>query len=273
MTLDLPRVMVAGAGELGSAVCHRLRRSGFEVVATDMAKPRCIRRRVCFAVALGSGSMEVEGVVAEEAMSPSEAEDILARGSIAVIAGEYRALVEVLGARVLVDATLRKGHSDKIAGLAPLTIGLGPGFVAGETCDIVIETNRGHDLGRIIRKGAAEPDTGVPGEIMGMSRERVVRAPAEGVFGAGIALGSLVDKGDVLGEIDGVTEVRAPISGVLRGLIVDGAAVQMGQKMGDVDPRGASIDVNTISDKGRAVAGGVLEAVVSWWVERCMNSN
>lgn len=268
MAVALPVVMVAGAGELGSAVCHRLKRSGFDVIATDIEKPRCIRRRVCFAVALSSGRMEVEGIVAERAASPSEAADILGRGSIAIIAGDYRTLLDSLGARVLVDATLRKGNSDNIAGLAPLTIGLGPGFVAGETSDVVIETNRGHDLGRVIDRGTAEPNTGVPGEILGMTGERVVRAPADGLFGGGVALGSLVYKGDVLGAIDNSVEVRAPISGALRGLMADGIAVHKGQKIGDVDPRGAEIDVNTISDKGRAVAGGVLEAIMSWWVER-----
>jgi xanthine dehydrogenase accessory factor len=259
--------MVVGAGELGSAVCHRLRRSGFEVVAVDTEQPRCIRRRVCFAVAITHGRVEVERVTGESAATPPEAGDILARGNVAVLAGDYREFLHSTGAGVLVDATLRKERSDNIRGLAPLTIGLGPGFTAGVSCDVVIETSRGHDLGRVIVDGAAEANTGVPGEILGISSERVVRAPAEGVFAGGIGIGSLVAKGDVLGTIDGGSDVDAPIAGVVRGLVADGTPVDRGQKIGDVDPRGASIDVGTISDKGRAVAGGVLEAIMSWWVK------
>ncbi len=266
MKFDLPRVIVVGAGELGSAVCHRLRRSGLAVVAVDIERPRCIRRRVCYAVALTGGSAEVEGVAAEKATAPAEAEEIMARGAIPVLAGDFRSLLVPLGANVLVDATLRKRKSECIKGLAPLTIGLGPGFEAGKTADVVIETNRGHDLGRVIHRGSAEPNSGVPGEILGISRERVVRAPSAGVFGDGLEIGSLVNEGDRVGTVGGETEVSAPIDGILRGLIADGTAVDRGQKIGDVDPRGLKIDVDTISDKGRAVAGGVLEAIMSWWV-------
>jgi xanthine dehydrogenase accessory factor len=266
MAVDLPRVMVVGAGELGSAVCHRLRRSGFRVIATDLSEPRCIRRRVCFAVALTSDEVEVEGVTGEIARTAAQAGEILSRGSIAVMAGDHRVLVKDIGADVLVDATLRKGSSESIIGLARLTVGLGPGFTAGVTSDVVIETNRGHNMGRVILDGAAEPDTGVPGEVLGIGRERVVRAPAAGVFTGGIGIGSLVAKGDVLGTIEGDADVDAPVAGVVRGLIADGTPVELDQKIGDVDPRGGRIDVDTISDKGRAVAGGVLEAIMSWWV-------
>jgi len=267
VSLDLPRAVVVGAGELGSAVCHRLKRSGLEVVAVDVETPRCIRRRVCFAAALAAGRTEVEGVVAERAESPAGIAGILARGCIPVLAGDYRTLAGEIAPDVLVDATLRKKRSENIKGLAPYTIGLGPGFVAGETADAVVETNRGHDLGRVIYEGSAEPNTGVPAEVLGVSRERVVRAPAGGVFTGGAEIGSLVAGGDRLGTIDGV-EVTAPIDGVLRGLVADGTPVERGRKIGDVDPRGPAIDVYTISDKGRAVAGGVLEAVLSWWVAR-----
>jgi len=267
MTLDLPRVMIVGAGELGSAVCHRLRVSGMGVIAVDIEKPQCIRRRVCFAVAMTEGRAEVEGVMAEKTAAPAGAEEIMARGAIPVLSGDCRSLLDALGVDVLVDATLRKGRSESIKGLACFTVGLGPGFVAGDTADVVIETNRGHDLGRTIHKGCAEPNTGVPGEILGVSRDRVVRSPAAGVFGDGVEIGSLVRSGDRLGAVDGRTEVRAPIDGVLRGLIADGTAVRESQKIGDVDPRGVKIDVDTISDKGRAVAGGVLESIMSWWVK------
>jgi xanthine dehydrogenase accessory factor len=262
----LPHVMVVGAGELGSAVCHRLRRAGLRVVAVDIENPRCIRRRVCFAVALTDGRAEVEGVVAEKVSEPSRVEELEARGAIPVLAGDFRSYAGTVRPDVIVDATLRKERSEMIRGLAPLTVGLGPGLEAGLGADVVIETNRGHDLGRVIYTGGAEPNTGVPGEILGKSRERVIRAPSAGVFSGGAGLGSLVRKGDRLGAIEGGEPVVAPVDGLLRGLVADGTRVSKGDKIGDVDPRGADIDVNTISDKGRAVAGGVLEAIMSWWV-------
>jgi xanthine dehydrogenase accessory factor len=238
------------------------------VVAVDIEKPQCIRRKVCFAVALPDGSAEVEGVAAERAAEPAQAEEILSRGDIPVLAGDYRSYLDGLGVDVIVDATLRKGNSENILGLAALAVGLGPGFLAGSTADVVIETNRGHDLGRVICEGSAEANTGVPGEILGVSGDRVVRSPETGVFDGGAEIGSMVEGGQVIGTVDGKTVVRAPVGGVLRGLIADGSAVKRGQKIGDVDPRGAKIDVDTISDKGRAVAGGVLEAIMSWWVKR-----
>jgi xanthine dehydrogenase accessory factor len=265
MRRDLPRVMVVGAGELGSAVCHRLKRSGMRVVAVDIGRPRCIRRRVCFAVALAEGSVEVEGVRALRASTPAAALEIEAGGSIPVLAGDYRSCLEALRPDVIVEATMRKGSSEPVTGLAPFTVGLGPGYSAGKDADVVIETNRGHDLGRVLYEGTAEPDTGVPAGILGATRERVVRAPATGTFGSGLKIGTLVRRGDRVGTIDGMKEVAAPIDGVLRGLIADGTDVDEGQKIGDVDPRGSKIDAGTISDKGRAVAGGVLEAIMSWW--------
>jgi xanthine dehydrogenase accessory factor len=261
---ELPHVMVVGAGELGSAACHKLSRSGLRVVAVDMQTPVCIRRRVCFAVALTEGRAEVEGVVARKS-TPDRALDLEAQGIIPVIPGDYRMYLGGLGIDVLVDARMLKGNSEFIKGAAPFTVGLGPGFAAGRSADAVIETKRGHDLGRVIYEGSAEADTGVPGEIRGMSAERVVRAPAGGVFSGGIALGTLVRRGRRLGVIGGATEVVAPIDGMLRGLVADGIRVAEGQKMGDVDPRGPEINVDTISDKGRAVAGGVLEAVMARW--------
>ena len=269
MTPALPLVIVVGAGELGSAVCHRLKRSGLGVIAVDIDRPLCIRRRVCFAVALTEGSIEVEGVMGERAAGASEAESITRAGGIPVMAGDWRRLAGALGADVLVDATLRKRNSEHIRGCVPLTVGLGPGFEAGTTADVVIETNRGHDLGRVIYEGRAEPDTGVPGEILGISGDRVIRAPAAGIFSGGRAIGSLLETGDTLGVINGEVDVKAPIAGILRGLIADNTDVRERQKIGDIDPRGAAISVDTISDKGRAVAGGVLEAIMSWWV----NSN
>jgi xanthine dehydrogenase accessory factor len=270
----LPVVLVIGGGELGSAVAHRLTKSGLRVAIADLEQPTCIRRQVCFAEALARGTMEVEGVVALRASSAAQAGEIAATGRIAVLgvgAGptDYRRLVSDLGADVVVDARMLKRNEGISSGLAPLVIGLGPGFKAPQEVDVVIETNRGHDLGRVISSGEAEADTGQPGDIDGYSSERVIRAPSSGVFGSGKPLGTLVARGEVVGRVGGVggvggAEVAAPIAGLLRGLVADGVAVECGRKIGDVDPRGGAVDVATISDKGRAVAGGVLEAIMQF---------
>lgn len=161
----------------------------------------------------------------------------------------------------MVDAIMAKRNTGARITDAPLVIGLGPGFTAGVDVHAVVETNRGHDLGRVILNGGAEPDTGAPGLIAGYGRERLIRAPADGVFEAGAAIGSLVRAGETLGAVGGCP-VTAPIGGALRGLIRDGMAVCRGQKMGDVDPRGRVEYCRTISDKALAIAGGVLEAVL-----------
>jgi xanthine dehydrogenase accessory factor len=265
-TGKLPSVLVVGGGELGSATAHRLARSGMEVSMVDIARPRCIRRKVCFAMALLDGECRVEGVTARKASTTGEARGIAERGEIPVMAMDFRKILPDMEPDVLVDARMLKRESDMSRDLAPFVVGLGPGFRAGIDADVVVETQRGHDLGRVICEGSAEPHTGVPGEIMGFRTERVVRAPGSGSFRSRIGLGALVDRGAVLGQIDGKVAVVAPIAGLVRGLVADDTEVESGQKMGDIDPRGSSIDPATISDKGRAVAGGVLEAIMHWWM-------
>lgn len=282
----LPSVLVVGGGELGSAVAHRLARSGLRVTVADLERPTCIRREVCFAEALPRGTMVIEGVVGLRTASPALAREITAKGAVAVLGvkagagpAEYGQLAADLGADVLVDARMLKRNQGMSSGLAPLVIGLGPGFRAPGDAHAVVETNRGHNLGRVISAGEAEADTGSPGEIGGYSDERVIRAPASGTFGSGAPLGTLVARGEAVGCISGAaggeaacgetgTPVLAPIDGLLRGLVADGVAVEAGRKIGDVDPRGAAIDIATVSDKGRAVAGGVLEAVMRYWATR-----
>jgi xanthine dehydrogenase accessory factor len=263
--LKLPRVLIAGGGELGSAVAHSLARSGIEVGVVDIAEPRCIRRKVCFATAIRAGSSEIEGIVARRVSSAGEMADVASSGRVAVMAGDFLQVAGAFKPDVLVDARMLKRDSAISLGIAPLTVGLGPGFTAGVNADVVIETNRGHDLGRAIYRGSAAPHTGVPGAIMGFTSERVVRAPASGGFNSRVDLGTVVDRGAVLGMIDDAAAVTAPIGGLVRGLIADGTDVERGQKIGDIDPRGAVIDPCTISDKGRTVAGAVLEAIMYWW--------
>ena len=263
--MELPRVLIAGGGEIGSAVAHRLTRSGMEVIIVDLREPCCIRRAVSFASVLTGGAGVVEGVVARRSTSRGEALEIARAGSIPVLVGDFMTLAGEIGADVVVDARMLKKDQHISRDLAPLVVGLGPGFRAGVDVDVVIETQRGHDLGRVIHEGTAEPHTGVPAEVAGVSLKRVVRAPKSGRFTSKVDLGRVVTAGEALGLIDGTVAVTADTSGLLRGLIMDGIEVRSGQKIGDVDPRGGAIDHRTISDKGRAVAGGVLEAVLNWW--------
>ncbi len=268
MPKTLPLVLVVGGGEVGSAVSHRLARSGMGVVVTDLAAPRCLRRKVCFAMALVGGVKEVEGVKAMKAADAAEARAMAAHDAVAVLSGDFRQLVSDLEPDVLVDGRMRKTGEGISRELAPLVIGLGPGFTAGGNVDIIIETKRGHDLGKVIYRGTAHPDTGKPGDILGFAEERVIRAPRSGRFRSSLELGVLVDKSDVVGHVED-TEVLSPIAGLVRGLVADGIQVREGKKMGDVDPRGSEIDPATISDRGRGIGGGVLEAIMHWWmVER-----
>jgi xanthine dehydrogenase accessory factor len=203
----------------------------------------------------------VEGIRAVRAETVEATYAILERGDVPVLVDPEVISVDVLKPTVLVDAIIAKRNLGTHRGMAPITIALGPGFVAGEDVDAVIETNRGHTLGRVILTGAAEANTGVPGTIGGQSARRLVRAPAEGVFTASVAIGDVVEEGDTLGAV-GDIPVASPLSGLVRGLLADGIEVTEGFKIGDVDPRGASVDWKTISDKARAIAGGVLEAML-----------
>ncbi len=254
-------VLVRGAGDLATGVAHRLYRSGFPVVMTEIAWPTVIRRPVAFAEAVFDECHEVEGITARLAAGLPEARAILAGGEIPVLIDPRLEVAIQLEPAVVVDAIIAKSNTGTRITDAPLVIGLGPGFTAGVDVHAVVETNRGHDLGRVILRGGAEPDTGTPGLIAGYGRERLIKAPADGVFEAVAVIGSLVEAGETLGMVGGCP-VTAPIGGALRGLIRDGVTVRRGQKMGDVDPRRRVEFCYTISDKARAIAGGVLEAVL-----------
>lgn len=258
---EAPLVVIRGAGDLATGVAHRLHRSGFRVVMTELAEPLAIRRTVSFSEAVARGSVEVEGISARRAASVLETLKILRTGAIPVLVDPDGSLIPQLGPDVLVDVRMAKRNLGTRLSDAPVVIGLGPGFTAGEDVHAVIETNRGHNLGRVILKGRAEPDTGVPGEIAGRSAERVVRAVASGRFTPRREIGETVRAGEVLGDIDGWA-VTAPIDGTLRGLIRDGTLVTAGLKIGDVDPRAAREHCFTISDKARAIGGAVLEAIL-----------
>ena len=253
-------VLIRGAGDLATGVALRLYRSGFQVVMTDLERPTAIRRTVSFSQAILDGSAVVEGVTARFA-DISCAAQILQAGEIPVLADPQCRCREILKPHVLVDAILAKKNLGTTINDAPVVIALGPGFTAGEDCHAVIETMRGHDLGRVILNGPALPDTAVPGLIGGFAGERVLRAPADGVFRGCLQIGAQVQPGEVAGYV-GETPMTCTIGGVLRGLLADGTPVYKGMKAGDVDPRCRAEHCRFVSDKALAIGGGVLEAIL-----------
>jgi xanthine dehydrogenase accessory factor len=263
--LRRPLIVVRGGGDLATGVAHRLRRAGFPVVVTELAQPLVVRRSVAFASAVFDGEIEVEGLVAlriEGERAAAEARDMARAGQVPVVVDPDGRLIAALSPGVVVDARLAKRPLDTTLGQAPLVIGLGPGFIAGVHCHAVVETQRGHDLGRVLWHGAAEADTGEPEAVLGHTHARVLRAPVDGVFEGVRVIGDLVQADDVVGCVD-TTWIAAPFMGVVRGLIHNGLAVRAGAKVGDIDPRPDPARCFTISDKARAVGGGVLEAILS----------
>ena len=254
-------ILIKGAGEMATGVAHRLFRSGFRICLTEIAEPLAVRRAVSFCEAVFEREKEVEGVKASLVGTEEGVRLAWAEGRLPLIVDPAANIRRFLKPDVVVDAILAKENLGTRTGDAPLVIGLGPGFRAGEDVHVVVETNRGHNLGRVIEKGEAEPNTGVPGNIGGYTWERVLRAPAAGIFRAKKKIGDAVQAGETVAEVDGVP-VKAGISGVLRGILRDGIRVAEKMKAGDIDPRGTRENCFTISDKARAIAGGALEAIL-----------
>jgi len=255
------RICIRGGGDIGSGVAWRLHRCGFNVFIAEALCPLAVRRKVAFCEAVYEGSAWVEGVEAVLTKRPGEISPLWSEGKIPVIVDPEFETRQVMAPEVVVDAILAKKNTGTAIDQAPLVIALGPGFAAGKDAHVVVETNRGHNLGRIMTEGSAEPDTGIPSTINGIAADRVLRAHADGTWLNRMAIGDIVKKGDIIGSVAGM-HVRAPISGVLRGLIRGGVQVKRGVKTGDIDPRGRQDYCHTISDKALAVAGGVLEAIL-----------
>lgn len=264
-----PWVLVRGAGDLATGVIVRLYCCGFRVVVTECVNPSAIRRRAALCEAVWQGQATVEGVTCRRASDVTEAARVSQAGEVPLLVDECADCVSVLHPAAVVDAILAKRNLGTSRDMAPITVGLGPGFTAGEDVDAVVETMRGHHLGRVIWQGAAIPNTGVPGVIAGYAAERVIHAPAAGemVFvpdenGQTIDIGALVHKGQVIARVGGVP-VLATIDGVLRGLIREGYPVTDGLKIADIDPRPEQVAYcDTVSDKARAIGGGVVEALL-----------
>lgn len=254
-------VVVRGGGDLGTGVAWRLRTVGFPVVVLELARPLAVRRTVAFATAATDGRIVVDGIEAVRVEDPAAAIDAIGPGRIPVLVSDtVPAFPEAPS--VLVDARLAKAVLDTRIDQAPFVVALGPGFVAGRDCHAVVETMRGHRLGRVIRDGAAAPNTGVPGHIGGATVDRLIRAEVAGDLAWEVGFGDLVEAGQQVGTIAGAP-VRARIAGTVRGLIAPGP-VEPGLKIGDIDPRGDPVAATQISDKALCVAGGVLEATLVW---------
>ncbi len=255
-------VLIRGAGEMASGVAHRLHQSHFKICMIEISHPLAVRREVTFSEAIYGGEKEVEGVRAKLISKTEEMESVWKRSRIPILIDpDGKKTRSFLKPDVLVDAIMAKKNLGTQINDAPLVIGLGPGFTAGKDVHIVIETNRGHHLGKMMLNGMAEPDTGIPGEIGGYTIERLLRTMKKGIFHPQKSIGERVNKGAVVAVVDDFP-VIAKISGVVRGLLRGGVEVKKGMKVGDIDPRGKRELCFTISDKARAIGGGVLEAIL-----------
>ena len=259
-------ILVRGGGDLATGVIHKLHQCGYHVLILECDRPSAIRRHVAFCEAVYDGTSEVEGVVCQRITEKNimdQCRSCWEKGEIPLLTDTKGKHIRELAPAAVIDAILAKRNLGTSRDMAPLTVGLGPGFTAGDDVDYVIETMRGHDLGRIIKEGSALPNPGIPGLIAGIGKERVIHSPAAGPMKNISGIADIVDKGQVIAMV-GDTPVKAAISGVIRGLIRDGYPVFEGMKIADIDPRAEQKkNCFTISDKARCIAGGVLEVLLS----------
>lgn len=255
-------IVIRGGGDLATGVAVRLHRSGFDVVVLEIQQPLAVRRGVAFAEAVYSGEIEVEGVRGVFLADARQISQTRSEGAVPVIVDPDVNLIEDVDVSALVDGRMRKAPPEENLASHLFTIGLGPGFTAGVNCQAVIETNRGHSMGRVIWEGSAEADKKIPAAVVGYDVSRVLRAPLSGILEGGLKIGAMVKAGEEVVRVGGVP-VEAPFDGVLRGLVHDGLHVDEAMKIGDLDPRGESSYCFSISDKALAVGGGVLEALLS----------
>lgn len=260
-------VVVKGAGDIASGVIHKLHKSGFSVIALEVENPTAIRRNVCFSEAIYEDKMIVEGVEAVLCKDLDEIEQVLDSSKVAIVIDPAASIINELKPLVVIDAILAKKNIGLNINDAPIVIGIGPGFEAGIDCHSVIESSRGHNLGRVIYKGYAKSNTGIPGTVGGYTYERVLRAPESGYITTNHDIGDIVTSKDTIAYINGTT-IKFEIDGLIRGLIRNNSYVVKGMKIGDIDARVSEIEnCNTISDKARCIAGGVLEAILNLYMK------
>lgn len=259
-------IIVRGGGDLATGTIYKLKKSGFPVLILETKNPSAIRRNVAFCEAVYRGTQTVEDMTCYLAESTEQARQYLLEGKLTVLVDPMGVSVSELKPMAVVDAILAKKNLGMHRSLAPITVALGPGFTAGEDVDAVVETKRGHNLGRVFREGSAAPNTGIPGKIGGYDKERVIHSPAEGILRNVKKITDRVSIGETIAVVEtenGEIPVKATMDGILRGLIRDGYPVTVGFKMADIDPRMEELDnCFTISDKARCIAGGVLEAIL-----------
>lgn len=253
-------VLVRGGGDIASAVIEKLHNSRYRVIVSEIEHPRMVRRTVSYANAVYEGEYTVEGITAVRT-DVNEIESVWDQGKIPVVVDQEQVILDQYRPSVFVDGTLSKKDPNYTKEIAPLVVGLGPEIIAGVHADVVIETNRGHDLSRLIFEGKATENTHVPGSSMGFTTERVLRSPASGYLETDLDIGELVTANQVLGHVSG-QPVIAQINGVLRGWIHPTVELRRGMKIGDIDPRMKKVYCTTISEKGRGIAGAVLEAIL-----------
>ncbi len=258
-------VLIRGGGEVASGVAYRLHQAHFKICMTEISHPLAVRREVAFSEAIYEGEKEVEGIRAKLVTKPEQIEPLWKKGDIPILVDpDGKKTRAYLKPDVLVDAIMAKKNLGTQIHDAPLVIGLGPGFTAGGDVHVVVETNRGHLLGKMILSGTAEPDTGIPGEIGGHTISRVLRTMKKGIFHPQKAIGDRINEGAVVAVADDFP-IIAKIGGIVRGLLREGVEVKKGMKVGDIDPRGKKQSCFIVSDKARAIGGGVLEAILYWF--------
>ncbi|NMB08082.1 MAG: EF2563 family selenium-dependent molybdenum hydroxylase system protein [Tissierellia bacterium] len=254
-------VIVRGGGDIASGIIYRLYKAGFKILVLEIEKPLSIRRTVSFSEAVYEGEVEIEGVKGILINNLDNIWEVMEEGNIPIYIDPKGESIDILKPMAVVDSILAKKNLGTHRKMAPITIGIGPGFEATVDVDLVVESQRGHNLGKVIEKGFAAEDTGIPGATLGYREERVLRAKGDGIFKANYKIGDRVKKGDVIGTV-GDVEIVAEIDGIIRGILKEGLYVKNGLKIGDIDPRGDVENVFTISDKARAVGGGVLEGIL-----------
>lgn len=254
-------ILIKGAGDIATGIAVRLKNSGMQVVMTEIAIPTTVRRSVAFSRAVYEGSAVVENITAKLVLDFAQIPAVLQRDEIPVLIDPRCEVLKSIHFDAVVDSILAKRNLSTDPTQAPVVIGVGPGFSVPQDCHCVIETQRGHDLGRCIYQGCAAKNTGIPGEIGGYTVERLLRAPCDGIFHPILAIGDIVKAGQTVAMVDD-QPVTAQIDGIVRGLLQDNVPVKAGMKSGDIDPRGCYEHCFTVSDKARAVGGGVLEAIL-----------
>ena len=254
-------VLIRGGGEVASGVAHKLARARFRVCLTETSQPLAVSRGVAFCEAIYDGEKEVEGIVARRVESAVEIHKLWREGRIPIIVDPAARMKNILKPQVVVDAIMAKRNLGTRVTDAPLVIGLGPGFEAGKDVHMVVETNNSERLGRVILKGGAEKDTGIPVAIGGLTHERALHAAGGGLFQTDRDIGGLVSAGEVIASVGG-QPVEAEIGGIIRALLRSGTLVKKGTKLGEIDPSGDKEACYTIRPRMRAIAGGVLEAIL-----------